>query len=119
VKDVVSIQDSTTNNNAVVGQKVLFTGSVSPDKAGHAIYLQVFGADGHWHTAEVGYVRQNSTYQFGWTFGNAGTKEFRVKIPGGPYDLGGVSSTETINVTLPPVSTLPSSPGSSPVVNPS
>jgi hypothetical protein len=116
VQDVVSITDS--SDSVLVGQSVQFSGVVSPDKAGHPIYLQRFGADGHWHNVEIGLVRQNSTYGFGWTFGNPGTAEFRVKIPGGPYDLGGVSSTETINVTLPPASALPSSPGSGPVVNP-
>jgi hypothetical protein len=116
VQDVVSI--GVSSQNVVVGQSVQFTGTVSPDKAGHPIYLQRLGADGHWHNVEINVVRQNSTYQFGWTFGNPGSAEFRVKIPGGPYDLGGVSSTETINVTLPPVSTLPTSPGSEPVVNP-
>jgi hypothetical protein len=116
VQDVVSIQAS--SYNVMVGQKVLFNGVVSPDKAGHVIYLQALGADGHWHTVEVSVVHPNSTYQFGWTFGNPGTKEFRAKIPGGPYDLGGASMTQTINVTLPPASSLPSSPAQQPVVNP-
>jgi hypothetical protein len=116
VQDVVSI--GVSSNTVIVGQKVTFDGVVSPDKAGHVIYLQRLGADGYWHDVEIGFVRPNSTYQFGWTFGNAGSKEFRVKITGGPYDLGGVSSVETINVTLPPASQLPTSPGSQPVVNP-
>jgi len=104
--------------NVPVGQKVLFTGSVSPDKAGHVIYLQRLGVDGFWHNVEIGLVRPNSTYQFGWTFGNTGSKEFRVKVPGGPIDLGGASSTVTIVVTLPPVGSLPTSPTPTPVVTP-
>ena len=118
VEDVVGI--GVSSNNVTVGQKVVFNGTVSPDKAGHVIYLQRLGADvGTGTSVEIGFVRPNSTYEFGWTFGNAGSKEFRVKITGGPYDLGGVSSTETINVTLPPASQLPTSPGSQPGVNPS
>ena len=116
VQDVVSIQASSLN--VPVGQKVLFTGSVSPDKAGHVIYLQRLGVDGFWHNVEIGLVRPNSTYQFGWTFGNTGSKEFRVKVPGGPIDLGGASSTVTIVVTLPPVGSLPTSPTPTPVVTP-
>jgi hypothetical protein len=116
VQDVVSIQASSLN--VPVGQKVLFTGSVSPDKAGHVIYLQRLGVDGFWHNVEVGFVKPNSTYQFGWTFGNTGTKEFRVKVPGGPVDLGGASSPVTIVVTLPPVGSLPTSPTPTPVVTP-
>jgi hypothetical protein len=116
VQDVVSIQASSLN--VPVGQKVLFTGSVSPDKASHVIYLQRLGVDGFWHNVEVGFVKPNSTYQFGWTFGNTGSKQFRVKLPGGPVDLGGASPPVTIVVTLPPVGSLPTSPTPTPVVTP-
>jgi hypothetical protein len=116
VQDVVSIQASSMN--VLVGQKVLFTGSVSPDKAGHVIYLQRLGADGYWHDVEINVVKPNSTYQFGWTFGNTGSKEFRVKITGGPYDVGGASPPVTIVVTLPPVNSLPPAPTATPVVTP-
>jgi hypothetical protein len=87
---------------AVVGQHIQFTGSVSPDKAGHVIYLEKLGSDGYWHIAEVSLVHNDSTFAFGWTFGNPGTKEFRVVIPGGPDNIGAASSTATISVTLPP-----------------
>jgi hypothetical protein len=104
VRDVVSINPPATTS--VVGGTVTFTGSVSPDKAGHVIYLQRLGVDGDWHIVAVGFVKFNSTYQFGWTFGNPGTKEFRVRVPGGPENLGGNSVAVTINVTLPPVTSL-------------
>ena len=85
----------------------MFTGSVSPSKAGHAIYLQKLGKDGDWHTVEVRFVNNASTFQFGWTFGTMGTKEFRARITGGPANVGGASAPVTVVVSQPPLSTLP------------
>jgi hypothetical protein len=105
VRDVVSLNASTMTT--VVGGTVQFTGTVSPDKAGHVIYLQRLGADGDWHNVATGIVKVNSTYSFGWTFGNTGSKEFRARITGGPENVGGASPPVTITVTLPPVMSLP------------
>jgi hypothetical protein len=104
VQDVVTMTGPMTST---VNGSVTFTGDVSPDKAGHVIYLQKFGVDNNWHTVEVGIVRANSTFQLGWTFGTAGTKEFRARITGGPANVGGASAPVTIDVTQPALSTLP------------
>jgi hypothetical protein len=105
VKDTVSMQASSTNST--VGGTVTFTGSVTPDKAGHVIYLQRLGRDGDWHTVEIGRVKLDSTYQFSWTFGSAGSKEFRARIPSDEHNVGAASSPVTINVTPAPASSLP------------
>ncbi len=97
--------DSATST---VGGKVTFTGSVTPDKAGHLVYLQRLGSDGDWHTVEVRVVRPSSTFQFGWTFGKVGTDEFRARIFSDPRNVGGASDPVTITVSgVAPVSTLP------------
>ncbi len=83
---------SSSSSTSTVGGKVTFTGSVAPDKAGHVIYLQRLGADGDWHTVEVRTVAPGSTFSFGWTFGTAGTKQFRARILGGPENVGAASS---------------------------
>jgi hypothetical protein len=80
---------------------------VSPDKAGHVIYLQAFGADDNWHTVEVRYVNANSNFQFGWTFETPGVKQFRAVITGDPANVGGASAPVTVDVTLPPLTSLP------------
>ncbi len=54
VQDVVTMTSSSPTST--VGGHVTFTGSVSPDKAGHVIYLQKLGKDGDWHTVEVRFV---------------------------------------------------------------
>jgi len=108
VRDLVTLNASSTTST--VGGQVTFTGSVTPDKAGHVIYLQRLGADGEWHIVGSGVVAANSTYAFTRTFGNPGTKVFRVRIPGGREDLGGASPMVTVTVSLPAVQTLP--PGS-------
>jgi hypothetical protein len=105
VKDLVSMQAS--SSNSTVGGTVTFTGSVTPDKAGHVIYLQRQGRDGDWHTVEIGRVKPDSSYQFNWTFGSAGTKQFRARIPSDEHNVGAASSPVTVNVTPAPASSLP------------
>ncbi|MBV9838101.1 MAG: hypothetical protein JO156_08280 [Solirubrobacterales bacterium] len=97
--------------SSTVGGTVTFLGNVSPDKAGHVIYLQRKGSDGDWHNVETGSVNGNSNYRFSWTFGMFGPHNFRVRIPGGPENVGGASAPVTIMVSgVAPVATL--SPGS-------
>jgi hypothetical protein len=109
VRDVLSITPSSTTSD--IGGSVTFTGTVLPDKAGHLIYLQRLGADGDWHNEEVRFVSAASTFQFGWTFGKAGTYQFRARITADGANIGGASAPVTINVspavsttTLPPAS---------------
>jgi hypothetical protein len=105
VRDVVTISPSA--NGATVGGSVTFTGSVVPIKVGHAVYLQKLGADNDWHNVEVGVINVSSNYSFTWTFGTMGSKQFRVRTPGGPDNVGAVSPAETVSVTgLAPPSTL-------------
>jgi hypothetical protein len=109
VQDALTMTPSSTTSE--VGSHVTFTGTVLPDKAGHIIYLQRLGADGDWHTEEVRSVTHASTFQFGWTFGKAGTYQFRARIIGERGNVGGASAPVTIQVspatnpsTLPPAS---------------
>ena len=106
VQDVVTLSASSTTST--VDGHITFTGNVSPDKAGHVIYLQKLGADSDWHTVETRFVNNSSTFQFGWTFGNTGVKQFRARITGGPANVGGASAPPvTVDVTQPPLSSLP------------
>lgn len=95
---------------SAVGQSVAFTGTVTPDKAGHVIELQRLGRDGLFHTVDAGVVSAGSAYEFAWTFGTSGTETFRAHIAGGPDNVGGYSPAVAVTVSLPLVSTLP--PGS-------
>lgn len=107
VQDAVTLQASSQVSQ--VGGHVTFTGSVSPDKAGHVIYLQKLGRDHNWHTVETRSVGTASTFRFGWTFGTPGSKVFRARITGGKANVGGASAPVTIAVSLPPLSSLPTS----------
>lgn len=104
VQDLVSMAGP---SSATVDQHVDFTGTVTPDKSGHVIYLQKLGADNQWNTVEVRTVSSASTFSFGWTFGAAGTKQFRARILGGPVDIGGASSPVSVTVTDPSLGSLP------------
>ena len=105
VQDVVQLFAS--SSTSTVDGHITFTGTVSPDKGGHVIYLQKLGKDGDWHNVEARFVNNASTFQFGWTFGTAGTKEFRARITGGPVNIGAASAPVTIVVSQPPLSSLP------------
>lgn len=109
VQDALTITPSSTTSQ--IGGHVTFTGTVLPDKAGHVIYLQRLGADGNWHNEEIRLVTRASTFQFGWTFGKAGSYEFRARITAGGGNIGGASTPVTIQVSpttstsaLPPAS---------------
>jgi hypothetical protein len=107
VQDALTMTPSSTTSD--VGGHVTFTGTVLPDKAGHVIYLQRLGADGNWHTEEIRVVTNASTFQFGWTFGKAGTYQFRARITGDRGNVGGASTPVTITVSsaVSPPSSLP------------
>jgi hypothetical protein len=105
VQNVLTVQAS--SQTSTVDGHVTFSGSVSPDKAGHIIYLEKLGKDNNWHIVEMGVVSNASTYRFGWTFGTAGTKTFRARITGGPVNVGAASTPVSVMVSQPPLSSLP------------
>lgn len=109
VQDALTLTPSSTTSQ--IGGHVTFTGTVLPDKAGHVVYLQRLGADGDWHTEELRFVTDASTFEFGWTFGKAGAYQFRARIIGERGNVGGASAPVTIQVSpatnpsaLPPAS---------------
>jgi hypothetical protein len=105
VKDIVTLTASSTTST--VNGTVTFNGTVTPDKAGHVIYLQRLGKDDDWHTVEVRIVKSDSTYQFSWTFGATGSKEFRTRILSDKRNVGAASPPVTIAVGPAPASALP------------
>ncbi len=105
VKDIVTLTPSSTTST--VNGTVTFSGTVTPDKAGRAIYLQRLGRDNDWHTVEIGTVKPDSTYQFSWTFGATGSKEFRTRITSDKRNVGAASPPVTITVGPAPASALP------------
>jgi hypothetical protein len=106
VQDAVTITPSATSST--VGGQVTFSGSVAPDNAGHPVLLEYIGHDGQWQVAATSTVLPNSTYSIPWTFGNPGAHQFRVRVAGGPENVGGASAPVTITVAQPTLSSLPS-----------
>jgi hypothetical protein len=98
VKDGLTGTVSATSVTA--GESVSFTGTVTPNKTGHVIYLQRQNASGSgFHTIVVSTVGANSTYSISRTLYDAGTKVLRVLIPGGPDNQGAATAPVTITVT--------------------
>jgi hypothetical protein len=109
VKDVLTAKVSATTVPA--GQPVTFSGTVSPDHTGHAIYLERQNASGGgFHTIEVGRVGPGSTYSLSRRLYDPGTRMLRVFIPGGPENQGAASQPFTITVSPAPASTLTAEP---------
>jgi hypothetical protein len=94
-----SISLSASSTTAAVGQPIAFTGGVIPNKAGELAFLQRLGQDGEWHDVEARFVRSDSTFQFGWTFGQPGTSEFRARIYSDGRNVG-AASTPPVTITV-------------------
>jgi hypothetical protein len=105
VKDVLTAQLSDTTVQA--GTPLTFSGTVAPDHTGHVVYLERQNASGTgFHVVEVATVGAGSAYSIVHTVYDAGTKVFRVRIPGGPENEGALSPAFTITVTPAPASAL-------------
>jgi hypothetical protein len=108
VQDVLTLQASSPT--VQVGQSVTFSGTVSPVKADHVVYLQRQGKDGDWHTVQVQVTQSDGSYQFNYTFGAPGPFKFRARMFHDEHNVGGASPSVDVTATLPPPSSLP--PGS-------
>jgi hypothetical protein len=97
VHDVVNADQAPTSGAS--GSIVTFTGSVVPSKPGHVVYLQRLGDDGAFHTVEATRLGAGSRYVLTHRLGVPGVKKFRVLVPGGPWNLRGVSSVTTLTVS--------------------
>jgi hypothetical protein len=105
VRDVLTL--TTTPTTIDQGHTVTFSGTVSPDQAGHSIYLERENAAGTWwQILAVGSVASNSTYSLGWAFYEVGTEQLRVVISGGPDNQGAATPPVQVTVNAVPASTL-------------
>ena len=96
-------------------EALTFSGSVSPDRAGHWIYLESMGAAGKFHVVQKAEIGPASTYSIVHYVYSEGTNVFRVRVPGDPENGGAVSQTFTVQVTPPPAAAglTPEPPGNS------
>jgi hypothetical protein len=113
VKDVLTAAVFPTTVQA--GGRLMFFGTVAPDHARHVIYLERQDASGGgFHVVQVASVSPGSSYLIAHTVYDAGTKVFRVMIPGGPENEGAASPPFSIVVTPAPAAALtPEAPGNS------
>ena len=72
------------------------------------MYLEKQNIAGQWAVIQASAVSTGSQYTFSFTPGLAGTKDLRVQITGGPWNLGGISPTVVVTVSgVAPVTSLP------------
>ena len=111
VSDLVELTRSTSTG--AFGDEVVFTGSVSPDKAGHVVELQLRRADGKFHTVATGYLVDGcdragraslggcSAYSISWALDVVGNLAFGVRSPGDRFNVSGVSASADVHVAAP------------------
>lgn len=105
VGDALTATMSPAVTSIPAGQALTFSGSVSPDHTGHAIYLEGLNAAGKFHVLQRAAIMPGSTYSIVHYVYDEGMSVFRVKVPGDPQNGGAASQTFTVQVTPPPSAT--------------
>jgi hypothetical protein len=99
-------------SSAQQGAPVVFSGKVSPARAGHVIYLERQNPSGlGFHVVQVATVAPDGSYSLSRGFLAPGTARLRVKIPGDPENQGASTAVVTVTITpAPPGSLAPLAP---------
>lgn len=98
VKYVLTANPATSTVTS--GQPFSVSGTVTPARAGHEIYLQRLNAAGtNFHVVAVGTVAPGGSYTISHVFYAPGTDVLRVKIPGDPENGGTWSAPFDLAVT--------------------
>ncbi|HWY89059.1 MAG TPA: hypothetical protein VNY31_00155 [Solirubrobacteraceae bacterium] len=92
------------------GQEVTFSGTVSPDRVGHFVYLERKNAAGDgYHVVDLGTVSFSNattgTFTIKYPVIGSGMQQYRIHIPGDPINQATSSSPFVLEVT-PALSTL-------------
>jgi hypothetical protein len=99
VRNVITAAVFPPGMSVEVGQTLKFSGSVSPERAEHVIYLERENALGTaFHVEQVSTIQSGSVFLIEHTVYEAGTSVFRLRIPGDPQNGGGISQTFTIQI---------------------
>jgi hypothetical protein len=98
VKPLLTAQVSA--NSVQAGQRLTFSGTLTPAHAGQPVYLQRQDVSGiGFHVVDVGTLTAGGTYSLEHTVTGAGTQVFRIKVPGGPEGQTVASEPLKIQVT--------------------
>jgi hypothetical protein len=82
------------------GSSVVFSGTVSPTVAGHAVYLQIQDLSGiGFHVVDVGTVSSTGTYSITYAPFVKGTRKYRIRVPGDIAHQGAASTLFSITTT--------------------
>jgi hypothetical protein len=118
VKYVLTATASASSAHA--GQAVTFSGTVTPYRAGHVVYLERQNASGDgYHVVDVATLTPGpgatGAYSIPHVVFGAGKQVFRVKVPGDPANEGAASMPFAVEVTPGPAAALrPPPPGTLP-----
>jgi hypothetical protein len=99
------IDSSTVSLTKVTsGQEVQFSGTVSPGRGGHFVYLERQNASGlGYHVVDLGTVAPTSlttgTYSITYPVAGSGKQTYRIRIPGDPINQSASSTPVALEVT--------------------
>ena len=93
------------------GQTLTFSGTVTPFREGHVVYLERQNANGGgFHVVDLGTLTPgpggSGTYSITHVFFGMGKQMLRIKVPGDPANEGVASAPFTIEVTPSPAAAL-------------
>jgi hypothetical protein len=93
------------------GQTLTFSGTVTPFREGHAVYLERQNANGGgFHVVDLGTLTPgpgiSGSYSITHVFFGMGKQVLRIKVPGDPLNEGVASAPFTIEVTPSPAAAL-------------
>jgi hypothetical protein len=95
------------STSAQQGVALLFSGRVTPARAGHVIYLERQNPSGiGYHVVEVATLSATGTYALSRAFLDPGPAKLRVKIPGDPENLGVATPISSVSITPAPPGSL-------------
>ena len=89
------------------GEIATFSGTVSPGRGGHFVYLerQDTTPGGGWHVVDLGVVTASSeatgTYTIAYPVIGRGKQVYRIKVPGDPINQGAASTPVELTVNPP------------------
>ena len=89
---------SASKSSPAAGEPVTFSGLVTPDHTGHAVFLQVQTPRGGWQNVQGTTLTRGSRYSLAYAFGQPGSYTVRARIFGGPENVGAASDPQTIAV---------------------
>jgi len=96
-----TVTAASNESTAAAGSVIEVSGQVQPAGPGQIVYLQLRDAAGRFQTIAVGFLNGSSAFTIDHRLRSAGTKTYRIYVPGNGRNVGAASAPFTVTVTPP------------------